>query len=59
VLLVHGEADVETPPAHSQRIFDALHCQKRLLLVPGAGHDDVLRSEVWTEIDAWLDRVLS
>jgi alpha-beta hydrolase superfamily lysophospholipase len=59
VLLVHGEADAETPPAHSQRIFDALHCEKRLLLVLAAGHNDALRSEVWTEIDAWLDRVLS
>jgi hypothetical protein len=59
VLLVHGKTDAETPPAHSQRIFDALRCDKRLLLVPGAGHNDALRPDVWTEIDAWLDRVLS
>jgi uncharacterized protein len=59
VLLVHGSADSETPPAHSQRLFEALRCEKRLLLVPGAGHNDALRPDVWTEIDAWLDRVLS
>jgi alpha-beta hydrolase superfamily lysophospholipase len=58
VFLVHGQADVDTPPAHSQRVFDALGGERKLLLVPGAGHDDTLRPEVWTEIDAWLDRVL-
>ena len=56
--LIHGQADTETPPAHSQRIFAALNGDKRLLLVPGAGHNDALRSDVWTEIDVWLDRVL-
>jgi hypothetical protein len=59
VLLVHGDADVETPPAHSRRLFEALHCDKHLLLVPGAGHNDALRPDVWAQIDAWLDRVLS
>jgi alpha-beta hydrolase superfamily lysophospholipase len=59
VLLVHGDADAETPPAHSERLFEALHCEKRLLLVPGAGHNDALRPDVWTQVDAWLDRVLS
>jgi len=56
VLLVHGDTDRETLPDHSRRVFAALTVDKRLLLVPGAGHNDVLRPEVWTEIDAWLDR---
>ena len=56
VLLVHGEDDRETPPAHSQRVFAALPGPKRLLLVPGAGHDDVLRPEVWNAIEAWIER---
>jgi pimeloyl-ACP methyl ester carboxylesterase len=34
VLLVHGAADVDTPPAHSQRVFAALRGQKRFILVP-------------------------
>ena len=42
VLLVHGEDDRETPSAHSQRVFAALPGPKRLLVVPGAGHDDAL-----------------
>ena len=35
VLLIHGADDRETPPAHSQRIFEALAGPRRLLLVPG------------------------
>ncbi len=55
VFLIHGEKDRETPAAHSQRIYDALREPRRLLLVPGADHNDVLRGEeVWREIEAWL-----
>ena len=58
VLLIHGAADSETPCQHSQRIFDALAGPRRLLLVPGAGHNDVLgREEVWLEIAAFIDRL--
>ena len=58
VFLIHGEIDKETFPQHSERVLAALRGEKRLLLVPGAGHNDVLRPEVWAEIDGWLDRVL-
>lgn len=58
VLLVHGEEDVETPPAHSHRIYEALTGPKRLILVPGAGHNQSLRTEVWNEIERWLDDAL-
>ena len=54
VLLIHGDADVETPPAHSQRVFAALGGPKRLILVPGAGHNGSLRGEVWREIERWI-----
>jgi pimeloyl-ACP methyl ester carboxylesterase len=55
VLLIHGENDRETPSAHSQRIFDALGGPRRLLVVPGRGHNDALRDEgTWREIEAWL-----
>jgi alpha-beta hydrolase superfamily lysophospholipase len=59
VLLIHGEADVDTRPEHSRRIFEALEGPKRLILVPGATHNQSLRSEVWAEIDRWLDQVVS
>ncbi len=41
ILLVTGEADAKISPEYSRRIFDAATCEKRLLILPGAGHDDV------------------
>jgi len=58
-LLIHGEKDDETPAAHSQRIFAALHEPKRLIVVPDAKHNHVLDAQVWADIDAWLDAVLA
>jgi pimeloyl-ACP methyl ester carboxylesterase len=56
VLLIHGGEDHETPPDHSERIYRELRGARRLLIVPGAGHNDVLgRTEAWTEIKAFLD----
>jgi pimeloyl-ACP methyl ester carboxylesterase len=37
-LLMHGDADVETPPSHSIAIRDANPGHTELWLVPGAGH---------------------
>jgi pimeloyl-ACP methyl ester carboxylesterase len=54
VLIIHGEADRNTAPAHAERIYAALRGPKKLLIVPGAGHNDVLRGEVWKEIEDWL-----
>jgi pimeloyl-ACP methyl ester carboxylesterase len=58
VLLIHGADDVETPPAHSERVFAALRGPKRLIRVPGAGHNGSLRSDVWAQIERWIDEVL-
>jgi hypothetical protein len=58
VLLVHGAADSDTPPDHSRRVLAALAGPKRLILVPGARHNESLRGEVWDEIERWLDEVL-
>ena len=58
VLLIHGDADVDTRPAHSQRVFDALAGPKRLMMVPGAPHNGSLRGDVWTTIERWVDEVL-
>jgi len=58
VLLIHGAADVDTPPAHSQRIFAALGGPKRLVLVPDAHHNQSLNGAVWPEVEAWLDQNL-
>lgn len=59
VLLIHGAEDKETPPAHSQRIFEALTGPRRLLLVPGAGHNQSLYGPgVWGEIERWIEEAL-
>jgi alpha-beta hydrolase superfamily lysophospholipase len=58
-LVIHGDDDDETPPAHSQRIFAALHDPKRLILVPHGGHNHVLNGRVWNEIDGWIDATLA
>jgi pimeloyl-ACP methyl ester carboxylesterase len=57
VLLIHGAADVETPPAHSERVRRALKGRAELILVPGAGHNHSLSGDVWTRIDAWIEGV--
>jgi uncharacterized protein len=55
VLLIHGADDSDTPPAHSEHVFEALGGPKRLILTPGAGHNRSLSdSTTWTEIDKWL-----
>jgi alpha-beta hydrolase superfamily lysophospholipase len=59
VLLVHGADDRETKPDHSRRVYDALTGPKRLIIVPNAGHNRSLTTEVWTEIERWLDRQLT
>jgi uncharacterized protein len=58
VLLIHGERDVETRADHSRRIFEAVTSKKKLIVVPGAGHGDSLRPEVWTEIDRFIEEAL-
>jgi pimeloyl-ACP methyl ester carboxylesterase len=59
VLLIHGAADVETSPAHSERVFVALNGPKQLLLVPGARHKESLNSQAWEQIARWIARVVS
>ncbi len=58
VLLIHGAADVDTPPDHSRRIFAALAGPKRLILVPGAAHNQSLNGDVWRQVEQWLDEQL-
>lgn len=54
VLLIHGDADVDTPAVYSLRVVDALAGPKRLVRVPGATHNTSLRPEVWREIEAFV-----
>jgi uncharacterized protein len=54
VLLVHGANDTDTSPDHSRRVLAALDGPKRLIVVPGARHNESLRAGVWNEIEQWL-----
>jgi pimeloyl-ACP methyl ester carboxylesterase len=58
VLLVHGDADTDTPVGHSRRVFANLNGPKRLIVVPGARHNGSLRADVWEEIERWVDTVV-
>jgi uncharacterized protein len=59
VLLIHGAADIDTPPEHSRRVLAMLAGPKQLILVPGAAHNESLRGDVWGEVERWLDTVLT
>ena len=58
VLLIHGSADSDTPPEHSQRVLAALAGPKRLILVSGARHNESLRGEVWNQVERWIDQTV-
>ena len=56
-LLLHGAADRKTKPSHSQRIHAPLRGPRRLVLIPGVGHDEILgREEARTEIESFSRR---
>jgi pimeloyl-ACP methyl ester carboxylesterase len=59
VLLIHGAEDRDTPPTHSQRVYEALLGRKRLILVPSAGHNHSLSDpNVWVEIERWIENAV-
>jgi pimeloyl-ACP methyl ester carboxylesterase len=58
VLVIHGRSDANTRSIHSQRVYDALNGPKQLMMVPDAGHNDVLSPRVWSEIEKWIEVVL-
>jgi len=55
VFIIHGALDRGTLPAHSMRVYEALRGPKQLLIIPDAGHNDALRSDVWQKIERWID----
>jgi uncharacterized protein len=59
VLLLHGARDGETPPAHSERVFNALRVPGKLIIVPDSDHNNVLTQTVWRQVVDWLAAVIS
>jgi fermentation-respiration switch protein FrsA (DUF1100 family) len=57
VLVVHGEEDEIVPVAHARALFAAAPEPRRLRLVPGAGHNDLVQAmgaSYGTEVADWL-----
>jgi fermentation-respiration switch protein FrsA (DUF1100 family) len=42
LLVIHGDADALVPVEYGRRLFEAANEPKRLLIVPGADHNDVI-----------------
>lgn len=59
-LVVHGEQDELIGMARAQRLFDALGAEKRFVVVPGAGHGNVLRTDMplYATMAEWFLRTL-
>ncbi|MGY0497994.1 alpha/beta hydrolase [Nocardia sp. FBN12] len=59
VLMMHGDRDELLPLRHAERLYAAAHDPKQLIVVPGAGHNDVIDTlgAEWAKIIAdWADR---
>jgi pimeloyl-ACP methyl ester carboxylesterase len=55
VLLIHGADDDQTPPSHSRRVFEQLTCRRKLVILEGVGHRDILDSpRTWQAIEQFL-----
>ena len=57
VLIVHGEVDEIVPVEHGSALFAAAPEPRRLHVVPGAGHNDLVETmgpSYGTEVAAWL-----
>jgi fermentation-respiration switch protein FrsA (DUF1100 family) len=52
VLVVHGAADEIVPLAHARRLYEAASDPKRLLVIDGAGHNDLLPTGGLRYLDA-------
>ena len=53
ILVVHSERDEVVPLRFAQRLFEAAAEPKDLLMVSGAGHNDVYTPDVWNEVLAF------
>jgi fermentation-respiration switch protein FrsA (DUF1100 family) len=42
MLVIHGDRDEIVPLLHAEALFEAARDPKRLLIIEGAGHNDLL-----------------
>ncbi len=54
-LLIHGEQDTLIPAVQGKKVADAMQRRPRWVLLPNAGHNDLLaHSQVWREIESFI-----
>ena len=58
LVVIIGLVITKRRPIIPRRIFAALPGPRRLIMVPGAGHNGSLRSEVWPEIEHWIENAV-
>ncbi len=59
LLVIHGDRDAIVPDHHAQRLYDAALEPKQLWIIPGAGHIQGMRQEMWRDrLVAYLHGVL-
>lgn len=59
LLVIHGDQDAIVPDHHGQRLYDAALEPKELWIIPGAGHIQGMRQEMWrNRLAAYLHEVL-
>jgi fermentation-respiration switch protein FrsA (DUF1100 family) len=59
LLVLHGEDDAIVPVEHGRALFDAAADPKRLRIVPGVGHNDIVSlagNLLAGEIASWARR---
>jgi fermentation-respiration switch protein FrsA (DUF1100 family) len=57
VLILHGDVDEIVPVSHAQALFEAAPEPRRLRIVPGVGHNDLVQAmgpSYGSEVAAWL-----
>jgi pimeloyl-ACP methyl ester carboxylesterase len=61
VLVVHGDRDELVGIARAHRLFEAFGTDKRFVTVPGAGHGNVLRTDMplYATMAEWYLRTLA
>ena len=58
VLVIHGADDRVVPPEQGRRLYDAANEPKRLVIIPGAGHNDLAEvggEAYWTAVRGMLE----
>jgi pimeloyl-ACP methyl ester carboxylesterase len=55
VLIVHGTEDRIVPFRLGKQLFEAAHEPRRMIVVPGAGHDDAILADFFPELRRFLD----